>query len=1115
MVAQRASSGWSPPAAVTLGITTQISPLACKKNMTMQRLLLLVGVSLSPAFGQMTYEDWNCYSASFVDNGDGTATGTCAGGRTHGFTTSTHLLIYGLTGDWAGMNSPAITGLAAFTAPTLMSASQTTLELANINRLCLNATQPKYQGQVQIATGVAGDTVEDVLVTAIGSNNVATITRGQNGTSAAAHLTGTGAASAVILNYQSAATNGYWTVTAVPSSTTFKIPYNCGSDAGHPATPCSPFNGTTEIQRQDSLGTGTPNMQAVIQEDPTAESWGIYSVLDSAGYHHIVPVCSDQTNLAACIHGVLVPENQKNYGSFASISSVVVDNTTNCSGTHCAVVNLSTSWSTSSNAVQQVGNLGTGSFVFLRGVNEAAYGTLNNAFTVLSTTGSPITSVTVASNAAAGTYSATGGCPPHSTGAGCLWIPHAARTYIIFNGLPAGSVMNPVTQNLYQNAKDPSDFLSTMNRICTYITPASTSVKPWPETGIGETFQWGSYVQPIAGASTGHWYHNIQFDSEAGQPMLYCMTRHVTQSVGLFGVDWPDDVDYNTFQTGAPAASPQNGQHYLLGLQDLYLNGDWRPGGITLSPVIWSTAAGEPDELIDSRSLYYSAANSTYNFYATLPKGVSLSGGASGSTKNVSYQVRYSTSGSLKTAGFSTGLCFSSGTATCGSTDTFNSTGSAYNSQRFISPGTHPAPSPTNWLAVKPIAVPIISTSGAGQNPSYVTTIYDLGLAQGDHISTDGSSVLPTALQNLSYQPITSYVPRQLYFLETPESGYTAAGPLRDYLCTGSSCTVNLNISPTVVPGMVASVFGTASGGPWGGNSILYYFYQITSVNSGCETGAASCFSFNSTATAGTYNVDYSSGSRLSVEILPAYGVAITGNGSYNAGGAINAGGNVFSAENNKGFAELAFTPPSASCTITNISLPAARNGVAYSQNIATSGCAAPTFSISAGVLPSWASLSASTGVISGTPSGSTPATSTFTVGISDANGSPSQQLSITDITPPSITTASPLPTGTQGSSYGPLQLGATGDAGGTCSGCSWSATALPAGMTFSSSGSLGGTPSVSGTFTINVTATNNAGSGVAGPIGFSVTINAASTGVAGGTTVSGSVPLTGNSTVH
>jgi len=1082
--------------------------------MMMQRLLLLVGVSLPPAFGQMTYEDWNCYSASLVDNGDGTATGTCAGGRTHGFTTSTQILISGLTGDWAGANTPYVIAMAGLTSPIALSSSANTFQVNDTHRLCMSATQSKYQGQIQIATQT--DVVEDVVVTAIGANNVLTVTRGQNGTTAISHHTGTGTSEALIVNYRSAAANGYWQITAVPSPTTFKIAYNCGSDAGHPGTPCAAFTGTTEIQRQDLVAVGGGG-QTVVQEDQGAESWGLYSTIDAGGYHHIVPFCSNQSNIAACAPGLLMPEQQKNYGNHTAISSVVVDNTTNCNGTHCAVVNLTSGWASSSNTIQQLSNLAVGSFVLLRGVNEVNPGDLNNAFTVLAdtTSGSTITSVTVASNAAPNTYSATGGCPPSSSGSGCLWIPFAARTYIIFNGYPAGSVMNPATQALWVNAKDPSDFSSSMNRMCTYMTPGSTSTKPWPETGIGETFQWGTYIQPASGLGTGHWYHNLQFDSEAGQPMLYCWTRHVTQSVGLFGVDWPDDDSYNSYQTGSPGISPQNGQHMLAGLQDLYINGDWRIGSETLSPVIWSTASGEPDELIDTRGLYYSAANSTYNLYLTLPKGIGLNGGASGSTKNVSYQVRYSTSGSLKTAGFSTGLCFSTGTTTCGSTDTVNSTGSSYNSQRFISPGTHPAPSPTLWFAVMPTAVPIISTSGAGQNPSYLTTIYDLGLAQGDHISTDGSSVLPTALQNLSYQAITSYVPRQLYFLETPESGYTAAGPLRDYVCTGSSCTVNLNVSPTVVPGMVASVFGTASGGPWGGNSILYYFYQITSVNSGCETGATSCFSFNSTATAGTYNTDNSSGNRLSVEILPAYGVAVTGNGSYNAGGAINAGGNIFSAENNKGFAELAFTPPSASCTITNLSLPAARNGVAYSQNVATSGCAAPTFSISAGTLPAWASLSVSTGVISGTPSGSTPATSTFTVAISDANGSPSQQLSITDITPPAITTTSPLPTGTQGSSYGPLQFSATGDANGTCSGCSWSATGLPAGMTFSSSGSLGGTPSVSGTFTINVTATNNTGSGVAGPTGFSITINTASAGAAGGTTVSGAVPLSGNSTVH
>ena len=225
----------------------------------------------------------------------------------------------------------------------------------------------------------------------------------------------------------------------------------------------------------------------------------------------------------------------------------------------------------------------------------------------------------------------------------------------------------------------------------------------------------------------------------------------------------------------------------------------------------------------------------------------------------------------------------------------------------------------------------------------------------------------------------------------------------------------------------------------------------------------------------------------------------------------------------------IGFTRPSAPsigayeandqpCSITTFSLPVAQTGAAYRQTINTMACASPIFSVASGALPSWATLGSSSGVISGTPTGSTPATSSFTVGIADANcatnnsGPCAQTLSIQDITPPTITTRSPITSGTQGIAYGPLQFTATGDNSSTCSGCTWSATGLPSGMTFSGSGSLAGMATVSGTFTIEVTVTNNSGAGVAGPTGFQLTINSPAPGGPG---ISGAAMLSGNATEH
>jgi hypothetical protein len=75
----------------------------------------------------------------------------------------------------------------------------------------------------------------------------------------------------------------------------------------------------------------------------------------------------------------------------------------------------------------------------------------------------------------------------------------------------------------------------------------------------------------------------------------------------------------------------------------------------------------------------------------------------------------------------------------------------------------------------------------------------------------------------------------------------------------------------------------------------------------------------------------------------------------------------------------------------------------------------------------------------------------------------------------PFITTSS-LPSGVQNNSYNPITLTATGDNLGNCSGCSWSATGVPTGMSLSSLGVLSGTPTSAGSSTIGVTAMNSCG---------------------------------------
>ena len=148
-------------------------------------------------------------------------------------------------------------------------------------------------------------------------------------------------------------------------------------------------------------------------------------------------------------------------------------------------------------------------------------------------------------------------------------------------------------------------------------------------------------------------------------------------------------------------------------------------------------------------------------------------------------------------------------------------------------------------------------------------------------------------------------------------------------------------------------------------------------------------------------------------------------------------------------------TPPS----ISTSSLTNGTVGTAYSQTLTATGGTTPyTWTIASGTLPAGLTLS-SNGVISGTPTTAGGPTA-ITFKVTDANNlNATQSLSITIITPPSITTNS-LPAWTGRAVYSQT-LGATG---GTPP-YTWAITAgaLPTGLSLSSSGVISGTPTTAG----------------------------------------------------
>jgi hypothetical protein len=165
---------------------------------------------------------------------------------------------------------------------------------------------------------------------------------------------------------------------------------------------------------------------------------------------------------------------------------------------------------------------------------------------------------------------------------------------------------------------------------------------------------------------------------------------------------------------------------------------------------------------------------------------------------------------------------------------------------------------------------------------------------------------------------------------------------------------------------------------------------------------------------------------------------------------------------------------PSPALTITTTSLPDGVMNVAYTTTLAAFGGSTPyTWSISSGVLPSWAKLNASTGVISGTPAGT--GTTSFSVTVTDSTTptalTATGKLSVT-INPALTVTSESLPNGAVDVAYSTTLAASGGNAPYT-----WSVSsgALPSWAKLdASTGVISGTPTATGTTNFSVTVTDS-----------------------------------------
>jgi hypothetical protein len=177
--------------------------------------------------------------------------------------------------------------------------------------------------------------------------------------------------------------------------------------------------------------------------------------------------------------------------------------------------------------------------------------------------------------------------------------------------------------------------------------------------------------------------------------------------------------------------------------------------------------------------------------------------------------------------------------------------------------------------------------------------------------------------------------------------------------------------------------------------------------------------------------------------------------------------------------------PITANC----VSITAVKGTPITAVTMTATGGTGTGYTFSATGLPAGLTMSA-TGTISGTPTVSGTFSYTVTIRDSAGNiGTVNCSVTVNTTTPPVTATCVSI-TAVQGVAIKPVTMTATG---GTGTGYTFTATGLPNGLTMSATGTISGTPTVSGTFNYTVTVKDSAGH--SGTVNCSVTVAPPSTG--------------------
>jgi hypothetical protein len=819
-----------------------------RKNLKCATLILPALYLAGNGMGQQVLEDWSCSSATLTAGNPTTV--TCS--EPHNYTPGTRVAIWGATGaSWSAINSQ----YNAYLRLNINAAVSTIL----VNDTLFFPQSGNFTVQID---------AEQIVVNVANSDTLNVVTRGANGSSATSH-----ALEGQI--YGPLSNNVSYPIT-ITSASTYTIPFNSsgyGAYSGNAIT----------LQRSSFMYTSSPAPWSQVSvADGVGEVGGVASQ-SSHTWNIVIPGCSagsysNQSTAFECARGYTDPGNQKGYGGKAQASRLVISG-----GTGTLTLSVAYVY----NGQEGGRTLGTNQLIWLEGFNEGsnAFNAINRPW-IMSAVNGGLTQITIpnmgAAGAADGTYTPTGAAPWYGNN---LWFQPPQSLYFYQYGDISNGAGYP-SGYLQQMIKNGSTFNPLNNRWSIY---ACWGKNMTPSSAVTGNLEWGSYWAQHPSGASYHGYHSLNVQTFANQCGLYVFTSLPKHIVGQGTPGYMPNQPSQAGWVSSPSWTGESGYPYMQAEYHGYLNGsglysDYSGQTVRIGKMTMDYKPFEPEEYVVSRGAIYTG--SAYEIDIQFPDA-----GVAGPT----YEFRWSTS-DMTTAGYSSGIC-RSGTVTCSSSDRITVVND--NSTEFIryTSASLPAPSPTIYWAIRP-TIPISGVSGSAQSPIWINTDYDPNMAVGDAVTISGLTGNTAA--NQSNVPITGLYPRTTWWFTNPSPSWptgATSGNLRNIVCNGSTCTVNLTVSHGIRPGWRVMVWSTLTGDAPHGHRFTV-----------ASTPTASSFTFASNAAAGTYAADTAS-YHTAVQAEPGLSISGTGNGNW----AGETGATLVSTENLRNFAEIAFSPTAQS----------------------------------------------------------------------------------------------------------------------------------------------------------------------------------------------------------